>query len=70
METEGDASGGVMRESLLDPTRSETPSTHRCSMHGTWEILPACGEQYGRHAQGTPLAISLSGMAAGSRTAE
>jgi hypothetical protein len=50
METEGDASGGAMRESLLDPTRSETPSTHRCSMHGTWEILSACGEQHGRNA--------------------
>jgi len=29
---------GVKRESSLDPARSETPSTHRSFMHGTWEI--------------------------------
>src|SRR4029077_19443718 len=28
----------VKRESSLDPARSETPSTHRSFMHGTWEI--------------------------------
>jgi len=29
---------GVKRESSLSPARSETPSTHRSLMHGTWEI--------------------------------
>jgi len=29
---------GVKRESSLSPARSETPSTHRSFMHGTWEI--------------------------------
>jgi RNA-directed DNA polymerase len=29
---------GVRRESSLSPARSETPSTHRRFMHGTWEI--------------------------------
>ena len=40
MGTEGDTGDGVRRESSLDPARSETPSTHRRSMHGTWEIPP------------------------------
>ena len=40
MGTEGNTGDGVRRESLLDPARSETPSTHRSSMHGTWEIPP------------------------------
>lgn len=29
---------GVKRESSFNPARSETPSTHRSFMHGTWEI--------------------------------
>ena len=29
---------GVKRESSLSPARSETPSTHRSLMHGTWEL--------------------------------
>src|SRR5215831_4023156 len=39
MGTEGNTGDGVRRESSLDPARSETPSTHRCSIHGTWEIV-------------------------------
>lgn len=31
---------GARRESSLNPTRSETPCTHRSFMHGTWEIPP------------------------------
>ena len=38
MGTEGNTGDGVRREPSLDPARSETPSTHRSSMHGTWEI--------------------------------
>lgn len=41
METEGNMNDGVSREPSLDSARSETPSTHRSSMRGTWEILPA-----------------------------
>lgn len=46
MDTEGNMSNGVSRESLLNFARSETSSTHQSSMRGTWEILPASnGEQ-------------------------
>ena len=38
MGTEGNMGDGVRRESSLSPARSETPSTHRSFMHGTWEI--------------------------------
>jgi RNA-directed DNA polymerase len=38
MGTEGNMGDGVKRESSLSPARSETPSTHRSFMHGTWEI--------------------------------
>ena len=38
MGTEGKMGDGVKRESSLSPARSETPSTHRSFMHGTWEI--------------------------------
>lgn len=41
MDTEGNMSDGASRESSLNSARSETPSTHRSSMRGTWEILPA-----------------------------
>lgn len=40
MGTEGNTGDDVSRESSLDPARSETPSTHRSFMHGTWEIPP------------------------------
>jgi hypothetical protein len=40
MDTEGNMGDGVKRESSLSPARSETPSTHRSLMHGTWEIPP------------------------------
>lgn len=42
MGTEGNTGDGATRESSLDPARSETPSTHRSFMHGTWEIPPQC----------------------------
>jgi group II intron reverse transcriptase/maturase len=38
MGTEGNMGDGVKRELSLSPARSETPSTHRSLMHGTWEI--------------------------------
>jgi RNA-directed DNA polymerase len=38
MGTEGNMGDGVKRESSLSPARSETPSTHRSFMRGTWEI--------------------------------
>ena len=46
---------GVKRESSLSPARSETPSTHRSFMHGTWEIpLQSSAER-----------LDLSGKASG-----
>src|ERR1035438_7423132 len=38
MGTEGNMGDGVKRELSLSPARSETPSTHRSLMYGTWEI--------------------------------
>jgi RNA-directed DNA polymerase len=38
MVTEGNMGDDVKRESSSDPARSETPSTHRSLMRGTWEI--------------------------------
>ena len=55
MGTEGNMSGGVKRESSLSPARSETPSTHRSLMHGTWEIPP----------QSSAERLDLSGKASG-----
>lgn len=46
---------GVKRESSLSPARSETPSTHRSFMHGTWEIPP----------QSSAERLDLSGKATG-----
>jgi len=46
---------GVKRESSLSPARSETPSTHRSLMHGTWEIQP----------QSSAERLDLSGKATG-----
>ena len=46
---------GVKRESSLDPARSETPSTHRSFMHGTWEIPLQSGAER----------LDLSGKATG-----
>src|SRR6516225_5660600 len=69
MGTEGDTGDGVRRESSLDPARSETPSTHRRSMHGTWEIPPPGPALTGWTCQGMLLAMSLAGTEVGSRTA-
>jgi RNA-directed DNA polymerase len=55
MDTEGNMGDGVKRESSLSPARSETPSTHRSLMHGTWEIPP----------QSSAERLDLSGKASG-----
>jgi hypothetical protein len=60
-ETEGNIAGGVMREPLVDPARSENQGMY-VSLHAREPGDPAsCPHRVmsGRAAQGTPVAVSL-----------
>jgi hypothetical protein len=54
-DVEGNISGGVMRESPVDPARSENQGMYGIFMRENREIPPSpAGVMIGRAAQGTP----------------
>jgi hypothetical protein len=59
MEPEGSMGDSVTRELSHDSARSETPSTHRSSMRGTWEILPTSSGQHRLERSGNALGDKL-----------